>query len=144
MSALAQAAAQAVATPVPSPQVIVHTITNTIQVLPASVQQLLSLALLAGTGYAASLAHQLAEGGKNWSSKVNVALLFAYSAGLAVLDLFLQHKLAFGNWQQIVQDGLTVFGAASARYNVYKLLTAKRTAAPANVDYSTLPRTATP
>lgn len=70
------------------------------------------IAVLVGSGVGASIVHSLVERGK-WSSAVNYAVLFAYSAVLGAISLYVNGLLDLSNWFVAFQ---LVLAAASTWY----------------------------
>lgn len=117
MSVVAQAVATVVATPVPSPAVVVQTVAVT----PEQVKALLQLILLVGSGMVASIVHALFDRNRI-PFGLNFAILGVYSFLIAGLDLFLQGTLKFDNLPALGVAFFTVLGAAVVRYNTSKAL----------------------
>lgn len=133
-----------VTTVAPSPQIVVHTVTSTVQVIPAWVgqlqavlQQLGTLALLVVPAGVASKLHDWLLNDR-LGKQANVVLLFAYSVVLGFAGLYAAGqldltKVDFHNLEQVGAAIFAVLGAASARYawtkaQEAKLLTAQPSA----------------
>lgn len=120
MSAVVQAAATVVATPLPSPQVIKEVFTNTVSAqVPAYVLQLSQVLALAGATAFVSLVHALAERGK-WSSGVNRAVVTGYTLIAAFAATALAGHLGtnVNDLQSLLTDFLVALGSALGSYNL--------------------------
>lgn len=123
MSALVAVVTAVTSTPVPTPEVVVHTVTVT--VVPDWIKQTAALGLFVVPGYFASFLHSLANAKIGLTSWANAVILFAYSAVLGLLGLVAagQLDLTHVNLHSPEAVGtavLAVLGAASGRYALLK------------------------
>ena len=137
MSLILAVVATVAATPVPTPEVVIHTV----YVTPAwavnlgdFLRQAALLAIFVVPGYLSSWVHSLVnktkDGTKRFAQWQSAALLFSYSFIFAGLGLVAEATFNLANidWTNPAVIGgafLTVLGAAAARYNKEQLVAPK-------------------
>lgn len=120
MSILAVVSSAAAGTPLPTPQVVEHTLQPIIQqatVVPPEVLQLAQVLALAGAVAFVSLVHQLVERGR-LSGNVNRLIVAGYTLLAAVATSALSGHLgtAVNDLQFLITNFLVALGAALGRY----------------------------
>ena len=136
MSALQFAIVTATSTPVPTPEIVVKTVVQTVTVVPDWIKQTAALGLFLVPGYFASFLHSLADAKIGLTRWANAIVLFVYSTVLGVLGLVAAGQLdlmgiSLKNPEQVGVAVLAVLGAASARYALLKAKTTPATVAEA-------------
>lgn len=115
---------------------VVPVVEPTVVVVKAATNHIFELAqigVLVGSGVGASVIHSLVERGK-WSSALNYAVLFVYSAILGTLSLYINGNLDLTNWFVAFQ---LVLAAASTWYATLFLINKAQGVGPVPAD--TLP-----